>query len=182
MSAGPRTTFVMLVLLACAGAALCRLSALAELDAPVEMQAQELVRIRGGHPILVLVEKQGSRRMGIPVTRAQGALIDAALRGSRGLGTAVIDALGGRVLRASIDGAASAREFRGHLCLGNGAQELRLEASAGDVLSLALQTGSPIVVDPALLDEAGVAAEGLHGKAARNPLNTESTPAPVLGI
>src|SRR6267154_711591 len=110
MNGGPRTTFVMLILAACAAGALFRLWSQAGPDAAVEMRAQELVRVSGGQPILVLVEKQGARRLGIPVTRAEEALIESALQGARGLGNTALEALGGRVLRASIDGAASARE------------------------------------------------------------------------
>jgi bifunctional DNase/RNase len=181
MSAGPSTTFVILVLLACAAGAFCRFVTPLAPDGPVEMRAQELVRVSGGQPILVLVEKQGLRRLGIPVTRAEAALIDSALRGSRGLGTATIEALGGRVLRASIDGAVSAREFRGHLSLGSGGQELRLESSAGEAISIALQAGAAIVADEAVLEEAGVSPEELRGRTARN-LRVEIAPAPVLDI
>jgi len=102
MNGGPRTTFVMLVLAACAAGALFRLWSPAEAGAAVEMRAQELVRLGGGQPILVLVEKQGARRLGIPVTRAEAALIEFALQGGRGPGNAALEALGGRVLRASI--------------------------------------------------------------------------------
>src|SRR6267143_155813 len=102
MNGGPRTTFVMLLLATCAAGALCRLWSPAGPDAAVEMRAQELVRVSGGQPILVLVEKQGARRLGIPVSRAEAALIESALQGARGLGNATLEALGGRVLRASI--------------------------------------------------------------------------------
>ena len=181
MNGGPRTTFVMLILAACAAGALCRLWSPAGPDAAVEMRAQELVRVSGDQPILVLVEKQGARRLGIPVTRAEAALIESALQGARWLGNAALEALGARVLRASIDGAASAREFRGHLALGRGGAELRLETSAGEALSVALQAGAPIVVDPAVLDEAGVTPEELRGRSARG-VRAEIGPAPVLGI
>ena len=181
MNGGPRTTFVMLILAACAAGALCRLWSAAGPDAAVEMKAQELVRVSGGQPILVLVEKQGARRLGIPVTRAEAALIESALQGSRGLGNAALEALGGRVLRASIDGAASAREFRGHLAVGRGGAEVPLEPSAGEALSVALQAGASIVADPAVLDEAGVTPEELRGRSARS-VRAEIGPAPVLGI
>jgi hypothetical protein len=181
MNGGPRTTFVMLLLATCAAGALCRLWSPAGPDAAVEMRAQELVRVSGGQPILVLVEKQGARRLGIPVSRAEAALIESALQGARGLGNATLEALGGRVLRASIDGAASPREFRGHLAVGRGGTELRLETSAGEALSLALQAGASIVADPDLLDEAGVTPEELRGRSARS-VRAEIGPAPVLGI
>jgi hypothetical protein len=181
MTARSRTSFVLLVLLACAAGALYRISSLADPEAAVEMRAQELVRVRGGQLILVLVEKHGSRRLGIPITPAEAALIEAALHGSTGLGTSTIEALGGRVLRASIDGAASARDFRGHLSLGSGARVLRLEASAGEALSIALQAGATIVADPVVLEEAGVTPEQAGGRNARN-LRPGSAAAPVLGI
>src|SRR5882672_3441820 len=169
MNGGPRTTFVMLILAACAAGALFRLWSPAGPDVAVEMRAQELV------------EKQGARRLGIPVTRAEAALIESALQGAHGLGNAALEALEGRVLRASIDGAASVREFRGHLAVGRGGAELRLETSAGEALSAALQAGASIVADPALLDEAGVTPEELGGRNARG-VRAEIGPAPVLGI
>ena len=181
MKGGPRTTFVMLVLAACAAGALCRMWSPPALELAVEMRAQELVRLNGGQPILVLVEKQGARRLGIPVTLAEAALIESALQGARGPGNAALEALGGRVLRASIDGAASAREFRGHLAVGRGGAELRLETSAGEALSAALQAGASIVADSAVLDEAGVTPEELGGRNARG-VRAEIGPAPVLGI
>ena len=181
MASGPRTTFVLLVLAACALGALFRLTAAGPSCAEVEMTARQLVRVAGGQMILVLAEKHGDRRLGVPVTRAEAALIQDALRGAHGLGVRTMEALGGRVLRASVDEALSLRDFRGHLVVGNGGRELRLDASAGEALSLALEAGATIVADRALLEEAGIAPDDLRGKRARD-VRGESTPAPVLGI
>jgi bifunctional DNase/RNase len=181
MGAGPRTTFVMLVLVACAAGALCRALSPQVDPPPIEMTAQEVVRVRGGPPLAVLVETHGARRLAIPVTVAQAAVIEAALHGSRGLGAAAIDALGGRVLRASIDDASSARDFLAHLALATGLQELRVAATAGEALCIALQAGASIVADPAILEVAGVTPEDLRGKSARD-VRAASAPAPVLGI
>ena len=182
MTAGPRgSVFVPVVLLACAMGALCRFIAMAGADAPVEMRAQELLRVTGGQRILVLKESHGSRRLGIPVSRAEAALIESALNGSPGPGAAAIEALGARVLRASIDGAASPRDFRGHLSLGVGAREVRVDTAAGEALCVALQAGAAIVADPLLLEAAGVSPEELRGRSAHNLLS-ETAPAPVLGI
>ncbi|TMB14491.1 MAG: bifunctional nuclease family protein [Deltaproteobacteria bacterium] len=181
MNTEPRPAFVALVFAACAAAAICKLAWPAGGDLPVEMRAEEIVRVTGGQPILVLAEKNGARRLGVPVSRAEAASIEAALQGSRGPGMAAIESLGGRIVRASIDGARSRHDFRGHLSLGSGAREVLIEASAGEALSLALQAGAQIVADPGLLEEAGVTADELRGASA-SKLHGETDPAPVLGI
>ncbi|HYS07548.1 MAG TPA: hypothetical protein VEP66_02345 [Myxococcales bacterium] len=181
MNGGPRATFVLPILLACAAAALYRLGTAADADHPIEMKAEQVLRVSGGQRVLVLAELHGTRRLGIPVSRVEAALIELALHGSPGPGSMALEALGGRVLRASIDGATSPRDFRGHLSLGIGAQEVRVETGAGEALCLALQAGASIVADPMLLDAAGVTAEELRGRSARNLLDG-AAPAPVLGI
>jgi hypothetical protein len=181
MSSGPRTIFVGFVLAACAAGALLRLSSLGGEEDAVEMTAQQIVRVRGGQSLVVLAEKNGSRRLAVPVTRAEAALVDDALRGTQGPFAAAVDALGGRVLRGAIDGALSLRDFRGHLSVASGAREIRLETSAGQALSLALQAGAAIVVDRALLEAAGVSPEELRGKRAHQ-VGSASAPPPALGI
>ena len=178
---GPRPAFVLAVLIACAGGAVLRWMASQAPPLDVVMRAQEVVRVSGGQPVLVLVEKTGLRRLGVPVSRAEAAQIESALRGSSGLGPSAIQALGGRVLRASVDAAVSRHEFRGHLFLANGARELRLDASAGEAVCAALQSGAQIVADPVLLEEIGVTPDDLRGKSA-HVLHDEPMPAPVLGI
>ncbi|OLD47301.1 MAG: hypothetical protein AUI48_04320 [Chloroflexi bacterium 13_1_40CM_2_68_14] len=181
MTTEPRPAFVALVLAACAAGAICNLASSAGGGLPVEMRAEGIVRVSGGQPILVLAEKNGGRRLGVPVLRAEAASIEAALRGSHGPWMEAIESLGGRIVRASIDGARSRHDFRCHLSLGSGSREVLIEASAGEALSLALQAGARIVADPVLLEEAGVTADDLRGASARN-LHGEADPAPVLGI
>ena len=181
MTTEPRPAFVVLVLAVCAAGAIWNLASSAGGDLPVEMRAEEIVRVSGGQPILVLAEKNGGRLLGVPVSRAEAASIEAALRGSHGPWMEAIESLGGRIVRASIDGARSQHDFRCHLSLGNGSREVLIEASAGEALSLALQAGARIVADPVLLEEAGVTADDLRGVSARSPRG-EVDPAPVLGI
>ena len=181
MATGPRTVTVLLVLGACATGALLGLTSAPTPAAEVEMAAQKLVRVTGGQFLLVLAEKHGPRRLAIPVTHAEAALIQGALSGARGLAPATLAALGGRVLRASIDDALSLRDYRGHLVVGNGSREFRLDASAGEALSLALQAGATIVVDRLLLEEAGVSPDDLRGIRARS-VRAERAPPPALGI
>jgi len=170
---------VGLVLGACTAGALVAMGLrVSRHGGPVELQVQELVRVRGGQPVLVLVEKGGARKLPVPVGHAEAALIERALGGPRGLLPASLEALGGRVLRASIDQVESDRSFRGHLEISSGARELWLEASAGEALALAIQAGAPVVARSAVLEEAGVSPADLHGKSARN-LRTASDPAPV---
>ena len=176
-----RTTFVILALLVCAAGALFRLLSPQAADEAVAMTTSGIVRVRGGQSLVILVEKNGARRLAVPVTRAEAALIDDALRGGASLSAAAVEALGGRVLRASIDDAVSLRQFRGHLSVRGGSGEVRLEASAGEAISLALQAGAAIVAGRALLEEAGVSPDELRGKPAHQ-VGSESAPAPVLGI
>lgn len=178
---GPKHSFVALVLIACAAGAVCRALQPAPQAESIELKFKEMVRVHGGQPILVLQEVNGPRQLPVPVSRAEAALIERSLKGGRGLEPQSVEALGGRVLRASIDGISRERGFRGHVALGAGSRELRLEASAGEALSLALQAGAPIVADPAVLDAAAVSERDLRGRAARN-LSTDPTPAPVLHI
>jgi len=176
-----RTAFVILVLAACATGAALRMLSQAPADEPVAMTTSGIVRVRGGQSLVVLIEKNGSRRLAVPVTHAEAALIDDALRGGTGVGAAAVEALGGRVLRASIDDAVSLRRFRGHLSLGSGAGEVRVEASAGEAISLALQAGAAIVAARELLDEAGVSPDELRGEPAHQ-VRSENGPSEVLGI
>jgi len=67
MSGGPRARFVLPILLACAAAALYRLGTAADADAPIEMKAEQILRVSGGQRVLVLAEVYGRRRLGIPV-------------------------------------------------------------------------------------------------------------------
>jgi bifunctional DNase/RNase len=177
---GPRQPFVMLVLMACAaGAGLC----IVEHRAPrsVELHVRELVRVRGGQTVMVLEETGGSRRLPIPLTRAEAATIEREMHSPGGLASEAVDALGGRVLNATIDEVSGERGYRAHISLGSGSRELRLAAGAAEAVSLALQAGAPIVADPAVLDAAAVSPDDLHGKAARG-LRSSRTPAPVLRI
>lgn len=178
---GPSQSFVALVLIACAAGAVCRALQPAPQAQAVELKFKELVRVHGGQPVLVLEELNGARRLPVPVSRAEAALIERSLKGGRGLEPRSVEALGGKVLRASIDEISREHGFRGHVALGAGSRELRLDSSAAEALSLALQAGAPIVADPAVLDAAAVSEGDLHRRAARN-LSTDPTPAPVLHI
>jgi len=177
----PRGAFVLAILLACAAGALAGLLSREGDRFGIEMSAQHLVRVSGGQMVLVLLEKNGSRRLGVPVTLAEAALIQGALFNGDALGVRTVAALGGRVVRAAIDDAKSVRDFRAHLVVKSGGREQALETSAGQALSVALQTGAAIVVDPALLEAAGVSLDELRGKRAAS-VHRESPPAPVDGI
>ncbi|MFN2549291.1 MAG: bifunctional nuclease domain-containing protein [Myxococcales bacterium] len=176
---GPRSSFVALVLIACSAGAVCKLLQRPAHDGAIALEYAEIVHVRGGQ-VLVLKEASGPRRLPVPISRAEAALIERALKGPRGLAPATIEALGGRVLGASIDSFGQ-RTFRGHLSLGAGSREVRIESTAGEALALALQAGAPIVADPAVLDEAAISPEDLHGKNASNR-RSDATPAPVLHI
>jgi len=150
-------------------------------EAAVELQFKELVRVHGGQPVLVLQEKSGARRLPVPISRAEAALIERGLHGTQGRAPDALAALGGRVLRASIDELSGERGFRGHLAVGSGSREILIEGTAGEAITLALQAGAPIVADRAVLDAAAVAPADLQRRAARKVI-TDREPAPVLHI
>jgi bifunctional DNase/RNase len=150
-------------------------------ETAVELAFGEIVRVHGGQPVLVLREKAGVRKLALPVSRAEAAMIERSLHGPHGLASASVEALGGRVLGASIDRVTRDRGFRGHLAIGTGSRELRIDSAAGEALAIALQAGAPIVADPEVLDEAAISPDDLHGKSARS-LRSDPSPAPVLHI
>ncbi|HEY6910507.1 MAG TPA: bifunctional nuclease domain-containing protein [Myxococcales bacterium] len=176
----PKTSFVALVLAACAAGAVCGWLRPASPDAPVELVVSELVHVRGGQMVLVLEEKRGGRRLPVPVSKAEAVQLDSA-RGGRGkLLPVALEALGGRVLSASLDDVAGGG-LSAHLTLSTGSREVRVEAPAGEAVALALTAGAPILVDPSLLELAGVSVGELQGKSART-LRHARPEAPVLGI
>jgi len=176
----PRTSFVALVLAACAAGAVCSLLRPADPDAPVELGISELMRVRGGQMVLVLEEKHGGRRLPVPVSRLEAARIDSARGGKDKLLPVALAALGGRVLSTSLDDAAGSG-LCAHLTLSSGSHEVQVEAPAGEALALAVEAGAPILVDPSLLEAAGVSLDELRGKSART-LRRAEPEAPVLGI
>jgi bifunctional DNase/RNase len=175
----PRSTFVMLTLLACALGAVWRMMLPA--PAAIELRAQDVLRLRAGMPVLVLLEKNGLRRLPVPLGRGEAALIERSLRRESGLAAASVEALGGRVLRACID-QVSHRTFRAYVSVGSGSREVRIEASAGEALALALEAGAPIFVDPDVFDAMAVSPEELSESRGARSLHREAAPAPVQGI
>src|ERR1041384_1433344 len=117
-----------------AGCALGALSALAGHSSsatPVELSLQGVVRVRGGQYITVLGEANGPRRLPVPVTRDEASLIEHAARGPGSLTSASLDALGGRVLRASIDGVSTGGRLRAKLLLKSRSGQVPLDAARG---------------------------------------------------
>lgn len=181
MAGGPRQSFVALVLVACTLGAVFKIVNLRAESPPVELRVQQVVRVRGGQAVIVLLEKDGARRLPVPVSNTEAAIIERGLLRPSGLAPDAVKALGGRILRASIDEVSGQRGFRAHLSVGTGAAEIALDAACGEALGLAVQAGAPIVADPAVLDEASIRPEDLRGRTARN-LSSDRTPAPVLHI
>jgi len=178
--AGPRTSFVVLVLAACAAGAFCSLLRPAA-DAPIELRVDDLVKVQGGQMVLVLAERNGERRLPVPLPGAQAAQILAAVAGRGGLVPAAVESLGGRVVDASIDDVSADGLLRGHLTLAAGSREVRVEAPLGEALALALEAGAPILVDAALLEAASITPSELRGRRAQT-WKREAAPGPVLGI
>lgn len=180
----PRESFVALVVGVCTATALASLGAglLRQPPRRMELRVKELVRVGSGQEVLVMVEKEGARRLPIPLTRADASRIERALNGGpHGLASATLDALGGRIIHASIDECSRERGFRGHLSVASGLRTIQVDAPAGEALAFALEAGAPIVADAEVLDEASVSPDDLQGRSART-IQKMAEPAPVIGI
>ncbi len=176
--AGPSRSFVALVLVACAAGAAYKLLDPAA-GAPVELRVVQLVRVRGGQDVVVLQEAAGERRLPVPVSRTEASAIERGLNGAHGVAPRALEALGGRVMRASIDEVSSGHAFRAHVAVGSGSREVTFDAPAGEALGMAIDAGAPIVADPELFDARAVSPQDLHGRAARD-LGSDRQPSSVL--
>src|ERR1700730_5460504 len=137
-------------------------------DGPAELTVQELMRCSNGRAVLVLREKQGERRLLLPISPDEARSLDQRLRGLRAeagnanvkeLSTGSIRALGGQVVRASIDAVSRERVFYGHLTLGRGPDTFDVEARPADAVALALEQGAAIFAAREVLDRAGITPE-----------------------
>src|SRR2546426_2902965 len=102
----PRSSFVMLTLLACAlGAAV---GIMLPARTAIELRPQNVLRLSGGMPGLVLMEKSGSRRAPGPPGRAPAPPLQRSPRPGASPGPAAPAGgePGGRGLRAATDGEA----------------------------------------------------------------------------
>jgi bifunctional DNase/RNase len=179
----PRGNFVLLVLFGCALGALCKLLQPAPAAAGVELKAEQVVRLSGGMPVLILLEKDGARRLPLPLGRAEAAQVERSLKMGMApsLVSQSIEALGGRILRASIDDL-SGPSLRAHLILSSGSQRLSVEATLGEALSLALEAGAPIVADAAMFEAVAVSPAELEEPRGARSLRSAGAPTPVQGI
>jgi bifunctional DNase/RNase len=159
----------------CAGAALLAGAlhgtagfGLAGQDGPAELTVQELMRCSNGRAVLVLREKEGERRLLVPISPDEARSLDQRLRGQRAeagnakvqeLATGSIRALGGQVVRASIDAVSRERIFYGRLTLGRGPDTFDIEARPADAVALALEQGAPMFAAREVLDRAGITPE-----------------------
>jgi bifunctional DNase/RNase len=170
---------VGLVLLACALGATGAMVGRAQHAKPVELTLQGVVRVQGGQAVAVLAEKNGARRLPVAVTRAEAALMQ--LGNRHGLVSSSLEALGGHVKRVDIDSVGASGSLHARLVLEAGAGEVQVDASAGEALALAIQSGAKVTVDADVLDEAGISLDDLRGKAV-NTRRREVEPAPVFDI
>lgn len=143
----------------------------------IELTAVEVVRCSNGRAVLVLREKAGERMLAVPVSPDEARALDPRLRGERPragnakaqeLAAGALRALGGRVLRASIDevvqdhaGTTRSSEagFESHLVLARGRGSVDVEAAPADAVALALEQGAGIFAARQVLDRAGITLE-----------------------
>jgi bifunctional DNase/RNase len=187
---GSKGLFVGSVLFCCAAAGTCRLLLAQDTGGgPVELVAQEIVRCANGQAVLVLREKHGDRRLPIPVSSSEAAAIEQRLTGEaalqRNLASASIHALGGRVVRASIDAVGSDRAFLGHVSIAGSAGTVELPAGPQESVALALDARAPIVAAREVLDAAAVSPGELRSlgdlDTARST-SRDTQPVPLLKI
>ena len=157
----------------------------------VEMVVQEVARCANGQAVLVLREKNGERRLPMPVGPSEAAALDRRLHGEKPdrprlheLTGQSITALGGRVTRASIESQTMDKVFLGHVTLASTSGSIDLESRATDSVVLALESGAPILVSRELLQAVGVdpgdLVRGQNAQKART--SRHSPPAPVYRI
>jgi bifunctional DNase/RNase len=159
----------------------------------VELVVHEVARCANGQAVLVLREKGGEWRLPIPVGAAEAAALDRRLHGEKlarprlhDVTSASIAALGGRVVRASIDAQAVDKVFLARVTVVGNGREVDLESRGPDAIALALEAGAPILVTRALLQSAGVDPTELERGEGAQKAGTGSSrhapPAPVFPI
>lgn len=141
-------------------------------EPPEELVLQEVMRCSTGRAVLVLREKNGDRRLAIPISPDEARALTQRMRGAPGdaareqdLANGSIQALGGQVTQATIDavvrdepgGAGSA--YYGHLTLTHGRTSVEVDARPGDAVAIALAHGAPIVARREVLERAGITPE-----------------------
>ncbi len=186
---GPRPWVVALVLFVCSAVGTCRLLlALTTGRGQVELVAEEIVRCANGQAVLVLRQKDGNLRLPIPLSAHEALAIEQRLQGApfeAELAASSIRALGGRVLRVSIDAVARDHLFSGHVSVASGAGRIELEARPQESIGLALDARAPIVAAPEVLDEAAVSdgeLRSLHELDRARSVSRQREPLPLLGL
>lgn len=173
-------------------------------ESDIQLIVEELARCSNGRAVLVLREKDGDRLLALPVSPDEARALDPRLRGERPtrgnakaqeLAVEAIRALGGRVVRASIDEvtrerageipAASSQGFASHVTLARGKGRMEVEAPPADAVAIALEQGAAIFAARRVLDRAGItrgeaAALGTSHKA--RAAARESARAPVVDL
>ena len=196
---GPRPWFVALVLVVCGAAGAGRLLLWRAADrGPAVLVAQEVVRCSNGQAVLVLRVLGSDQRLPLPLTAAEAQGLERRLRGAEAeepLAAAAIRALGGRVLRVSVDAVAPGRDFpgrtfaghdlSGHVTVSRGAGRVDLPARPQEAIGLALDAHVPIVATPEVLEDAAVSGSELRSlheldRAHSHSLGRE--PLPLQGI
>jgi bifunctional DNase/RNase len=187
---GSRGFFVGAGLFCCAAAGTCCLLLAQDPGAEsVELVAQEIVRCANGQAVLVLREKHGDRRLPIPVSSGEAAAIEQRLTGGealqRDLASVSIRALGGKVVRASIDAVGRDRVFLGHVSIAGSGGAVEVPAGPQDSVPLALDARAPIVAAREVLDAAAISPGELHNlgdlDTARS-ISRDTQPLPLLKI
>ncbi|HXN54647.1 MAG TPA: bifunctional nuclease domain-containing protein [Myxococcales bacterium] len=155
---------------------------------PAEVLVQEVVHGTGGHDALILREKDGERRVIVPLSAGESRTLIRILRARAAapatpLGQAAAGAraatvkAGRRLLRASIDAVSREHVFSAHLTMDREPGPVDLESPPADAVALALERGAPIWMSRDVLDCAGVTPEDARALTDSMPAR-EKAPAP----
>lgn len=159
--------------------------------AQVELEVDEIARCNNGQAVLVLRERDGDRRLPIPITSAEAATLEKRLRATGAipaghdqgeLARSALSALGGKVLHASIDAVTRDHTFLGHVTLAQGRTSLDLDARPTDSIALALDARAPIYVSPEVLAVAGLTPGEARSLIEASRGRSSGGPVPVLSL
>jgi bifunctional DNase/RNase len=131
---------------------------------PAEVVVQEVVHGRSGHDALVFREKDGERRIIVPISAGESRTLTRMLRSgapaaARTAGREAPSEAGKRILRASIDAVSRERVFSAHLTVYRELGPVDVESPLADAVALALERGAPIWMARDVLDRNGVTPE-----------------------
>lgn len=132
-------------------------------DEPIKVEIVGVrVELPSNQPIVLLKEQDGARYLPIWIGANEATAIATAMEGvqpprplTHDLMRSVIDAIGALAVRVVITEMRDS-VFYADLTLDVGGREVKVSSRPSDAIALAVRTGTPVLVAPGVLDEAGV--------------------------